>query len=84
MNEVDVERHRLWIRVGVTKFAIFLSIVFAIYFVIEYLNSISDINWTWILVAGLLTLVVDKRLERPVRNFYEKRLLNSKSKQHTL
>lgn len=74
MNKVDVERHRLRIRVEVTKFSFYMGIICAVYFIIDYANSISEYNWTWIIVAVLLAYILDKKLENPVTKFYENRL----------
>ena len=78
MNDTDTEKHRLRIRVEVTKFAIFIGISILIVLIIEYANSLSDYNFTWIFVAVLLAMIVDKKFDKPVTKFYEKRLFNSK------
>ena len=84
MNEVDVERQRLYTRVAFTSMVIIMAIVGGIYLLLQTINHYSGYDATWIFLVGLTVIAFNKKIDTIVHNFYEKRLINSKKRNHTL
>lgn len=83
MNEVDIEIQRLNARVTTTWFVFMFGVMGLLYIVYELARVYWFENAHLIFISALAVLIA-KYFEPKIRSFYEKRLMNSKKRNHTL
>jgi uncharacterized integral membrane protein len=83
MNEVDVERHRMYGRITTTWIAFMIGIIVALFFLMNAFENLTDMNSKFLLIA-IIAVLVGFKIQPFIERFYEKRLLNSRNRNHTL
>jgi len=83
MNEVDIERQRLYVRMSATWLAIFAGIVISLYFLIQLIEFAFETDLKLVLIS-IIGSVIAFKIRPYIDNFYEKRLMESKKRNHTL
>jgi len=84
MNEVDTERFRLGMRQSFTSFVVTLAIIICVFFVFDFIDQLLEYDFTFIALGILTYILVHRYIEKRVNAFFEKRLMNSKKRNHTL
>jgi hypothetical protein len=83
MNEIDVERHRMYGRITTTWIAVLIGIIAGLFFLMNAFENFTNMNSKFLLIA-IIAVLLGFKIQPYIERFYEKRLLESKKRNHTL
>ncbi len=83
MNEVDVERYRMHGRITTTWIAILIATIGGLFLLMNAFESFTNMNSKFLLIA-IIAVMFGLKIQPYIERFYEKRLLNSRKRNHTL
>jgi len=84
MNEVDTERFRLHVRSTIASFALVALSVVSAFVIIDIIRIETGHDYSYLVLAFFMVVVLRKPIEKRVTKFFEKRLFESKNRNHTL
>ena len=83
MNEVHVERHRMYGRITTTWIAIQIGIIVGLFFLMNAFENFTNMNSKFLLIA-IIAVMFAFKIQPYIVRFYEKRLFESRKRNHTL
>ena len=83
MNDVDVERNRMYGRITVTWIAFQIGVIVGLFFLMNAFEYFTDLNSKFLLIA-IIAVLIGFKIQPYIERFYEKRLLQSRNRNHTL
>jgi len=83
MNEIDLERHRMYGRITTTWIAFMIGVIVGLFFLMSAFENFTNMNSKFLLI-GIIAVLLGFKIQPYIERFYEKRLLNSRNRNHTL
>lgn len=83
MNEIDIERHRMHGRITTTWIALQIGTIVGLFLLMNAFESFTNMNSKFLLIS-IIAVMFGFKIHPYIERFYEKRLLNSRKRNHTL